>query len=483
MREIKQLQPEKIWHYFHEITQIPRPSKHEEKIREYLLNFAQEQNLPVAEDKTGNIVIRKKATKGRESTPTVILQSHMDMVGEKNSDSNHNFSTDPIKTVVENDWLKAKGTTLGADNGIGMAAQLAILASDNIEHGPLEALFTVDEETGLTGAFGLDKELITGSVLINLDSEDDGEIFIGCAGGIDTIGTYNIEYEETPPAYFAFKVTVTGLTGGHSGDDIHKGLGNANKILVRYLWNGQKELGLRLASIQGGNLRNAIAREAKATAIVPLKYKEESRVLLNYYIADLEDELSKTEPNLKINLESCTLPNKVFKKSFQNHLLNALYAMPHGVVDMSQTIDGLVETSTNLASIKLDNEQLVVSTSQRSSVETKKEDIANQITALFNLSGATVRHTDGYPGWTPNTNSKIVTIAAKTYHQLFNVEPKVKAIHAGLECGIFLEKHPHLDMVSIGPTIKGAHSPNERLKISTVDRFWKHLLEILKSIN
>lgn len=483
MTSIKQLTPQKIWHYFYEITQVPRPSKHEEKIAAYILQFAKEFKLEAIQDETGNILIRKGSTKGRESAPTVILQSHIDMVCEKNSSSTHNFMTDPIETVIDGEWVKANETTLGADDGIGMAAQLAILASDDVEHGPLEALFTVDEETGLTGAFGLDKELLTGSILINLDSEDDGEIFIGCAGGIDTIGTYTPKYEATPPASFAFKLSVSGLTGGHSGDDIIKGLGNANKVLVRFLWNAQEELGARVASIQGGNLRNAIAREAESYAIVPSKNKEEIRVLLNCYLADLEEEFGELEPNLKIQLESAELPKEVFAISFQHQLLQGLYAMPHGVMAMSRTISGLVETSTNLASIKNKESKIIISTSQRSSIETKKKDVANQVASLFKLSGAEVVHTDGYPGWAPNPKSKIVSIAAETYQELFDEEPKIKAIHAGLECGLFLKKYPHLDMVSIGPTIKGAHSPNERLKINTVEKFWNHLVLILKTIS
>ncbi len=482
MTSIKELSPPKIWHYFHKITQIPRPSKHEEKMAEYILQFAKEFNLEAIQDKTGNILIRKDATKGRETAPTVILQSHMDMVCEKNSSSTHNFMTDPIETIIDGDWVKAKETTLGADDGIGMAAQLAILSSQDLEHGPLEALFIVDEETGLTGAFGLDEDLLTGSILINLDSEDDGEIFIGCAGGIDTIGTYTPQYESTPSTSFAVKISVSGLTGGHSGDDIIKGLGNANKILVRFLWNAQEELDLRVASLEGGNLRNAIAREAEAYVIVPNKNKEEVRVLLNCYLADLEEELGKLEPNLKIHLQSTKIPKEVFTTHFQHQLLHALYVMPHGVMAMSQTIPGLVETSTNLASIKNKENQIIVATSQRSSIETKKIDIANQVASLFRLSGANVKHTDGYPGWAPNPKSKIVTIAAEAYQRLFNEKPEIKAIHAGLECGLFLKKYPGLDMVSIGPTIKGAHSPNERLKIKTVEKFWNHLVLILKTI-
>jgi dipeptidase D len=483
MTLIKDLSPNEIWHYFDKITKIPRPSKHEEKIAQYLREFAQKHQLAIIEDKTGNIIIHKPATKGQEKTPTVILQSHMDMVCEKNSNVIHDFMTDPISTYVDGQWVKAKGTTLGADDGIGMAAQLAILASHNIAHGPLECLFTIDEETGLTGAFGLEEGLLKGSILINLDSEDDGEIFIGCAGGIDTIGTYEAKYEPVPKGYFAFKIKISGLTGGHSGDDINKGLANANKLMIRFLWDATEQLALRLASVNGGNLRNAIAREANAWAIVPTNHKEDVRVLLNCYTADVEEEFIKTEPNIKLELESAELPQNVFTETFQHQLLNSLYVMPHGAVAMSQTIPGMVETSTNLASIKTNDQEIIVSTSQRSSIESAKTDIAHIVESAFRLGGAKVQHSDGYPGWTPNPASNIVELTVDTYQSLFKHTPEVKAIHAGLECGLFLKKYPGLDMVSIGPTIKGAHSPEERLNIETVQRFWQHLMEILKKLS
>ncbi len=479
MHSIKELSPNLVWHYFDEITKIPRPSKHEEKIREYILNFAKEFNLDFLEDETGNIVIKKDTTKGKEKNSTLVLQSHIDMVTEKNSDSNHNFMTDPIKTYIEDGWVKAKGTTLGADNGLGVAAQLAILASSDITHGPIEALFTVDEETGLTGAFGLGEKMISGSTLINLDSEDDGQIFIGCAGGVDTIGKYTPQYEETPKGYFAIEIKISGLKGGHSGDDIEKKLASANKLLVRFLWNAQKEYNLRIASIEGGNLRNAIAREAQTISVIPNKFKEEIRVLLNIYSADIEEEYKNSDSNIKLELSSTELPEKVFTEKFQTNFLNGLYILPHGVVAMSQEIDDLVETSTNFASIKNEDGKIVVSTSQRSSLESKKEDIANQVASIFRMSGAEVIHTDGYPGWAPNKNSNILKLAAETYKELFDIEPEIRAIHAGLECGLFLEKKPGLDMVSIGPTIKGAHSPDERMEIKTVERFWNHLITIL----
>lgn len=481
MSSINKLNPSIVWHYFDEITKIPRPSKHEEKIIEYILNFAEEHNLEYTKDETGNVLIKKSASFSKETSPILILQAHVDMVCEKKSSSNHNFHTDAIETYIDNGWVRAKETTLGADNGLGVAAQLAILASDDIPHGPLEMLFTVDEETGLTGAFGLSNNLLSGKTLINLDSEDDGQIFIGCAGGVDTIGIYTPKYEDIPKGSFAIHIKLSGLKGGHSGDDIEKKHACANKLLIRFLWNAQKEYNLRIASINGGNLRNAIAREAETVAVVPSRYKEDIRVLLNIFSADIEEEYITSEPNIKFALSSTELPDKVFTTEFQQQFLDGLYSMPHGVIAMSQTIDDLVETSTNFASIKEENDKIIVATSQRSSLNSRKEDISAQVATIFKLSGAEVRHTDGYPGWSPNPNSEIVKIASETYKKLFDVEPEIRAIHAGLECGLFLEKYPSLDMVSIGPTIKGAHSPDERIDINTVERFWEHLLAILKS--
>jgi dipeptidase D len=479
MYPFQDLQPEAIWQYFYEICQVPRPSKQEEQIIAYLLKFAQKHQLEVAQDRTGNVLIKKKASGGYENRPVVVLQSHIDMVCEKNSSTRHDFLKDPIQPFIEGEWVKATGTTLGADDGIGMAAQLAILAADNLPHGPLECLFTVDEETGLTGAFGLEPNFISGSTLINLDSEDEGEIFIGCAGGIDTVGHFTPQYEAPPKGSFAFKVEVSGLTGGHSGDDIHKGLGNAIKMLTRYVWDATQQLQFRLAAFQGGNLRNAIAREASATGVVPIKYKEEVRVMLNCFIADLEEELRDVEPGIKLHLESTELPEQVFTEAFHLAFVSSLYALPHGVMGMSREIEGLVETSTNLASVKASGTSLVVSTSQRSSIESARNNIASMVAATFALGGASVKHSDGYPGWAPNTQSDILKLSVASYQKLFKAEPQVKAIHAGLECGLFLKKYPGLDMISIGPTIKGAHSPDERLHIPTVKKFWDHLLDIL----
>ena len=479
---MKTLEPTLLWNYFHDITQIPRPSKKEEKVIAFLENFSKTHQLDYKKDKSGNILISKPATPGYEKSKTVILQAHMDMVCEKNSDVSFNFDTDAIQYCIDGDWVKARGTTLGGDNGIGMAMMLAVLTSDELQHPAIECLFTVDEETGLTGAFALENNFLKGEVLINLDSEDDGVIFIGCAGGIDTTATLPYTEEPVPADYFAFKVSVKGLKGGHSGDDINKGLGNANKILNRYLWTVNKQTDLRLHSFDGGNLRNAIPREAKALVSVPYSEKENVRVLLNQFIAEIELELGEVETTIQITLESEQLPTTAVDKKTSDALLNALYACPHGVIAMSRDMPGLVETSTNLASIKMKpGNNILITTSQRSSIESSKYDIANQVEAALTLAGATATHGDGYPGWKPNLKSDVLTIAQTAYKTLFTEAPGIRAIHAGLECGLFLEKYPHLDMISIGPQMYGVHSPDERLSISSTQKCWKWLVEILKN--
>lgn len=479
---MKTLEPTALWSFFHEINQIPRPSKKEERMIAYLKDFGKKHNLSTKIDEAGNVLICKPATAGYEKHKTIILQSHLDMVCEKNSDVVHNFDTDPIQTYIDGDWVKAKGTTLGADNGIGVSMMMAVLASEELTHPALECLFTVDEETGLTGAFALKQNFLSGEVLINLDSEDDGEIFVGCAGGIDSVASLKYKSEKTPDNYFGFTVSVKGLTGGHSGDDIDKGLGNANKIVNRFLWNLNAKMDLRLHSFDGGNLRNAIPREAVAAACVPFPEKENIRVQFNHYLNDLEIEIGDVEPNLKLDMESEPMLEKVMDKKSSNALLNVLYACPHGVIAMSRDMPGLVETSNNLASVKMKADNTIeITTSQRSSVESSKYDIEHQIEAVFVLSGATVSHNDGYPGWKPNLKSEILKVATDSYVKLYNDQPKVRAIHAGLECGLFLEKYPYLDMISIGPTMKGVHSPDERLSISATQKCWKWLTAILAS--
>lgn len=480
--EKKDLKPAILFRYFEEICQVPRPSKKEEKIRAYLVNFAETRGLEYKVDEAGNVLIVKPATPGKEHLKTVILQSHMDMVCEKNKDTEHDFEKDPIQTYVDGEWLKAKGTTLGADNGIGMAAELAVLASDDVEHGPLQCLFTVDEETGLTGAFALKEGFMDGDILINLDSEDDGELFIGCAGGAGTTAVYPCPMVAAPEGYFFFRVAVKGLTGGHSGDDINKNRANANKLLNRYLMRLLNRGDLRLCEIDGGNLHNAIPREAYAVCAVPMSEKEAVRVELNVYQAELENEYAVTEPNLLLELGSETARAEVMELEAMKRFLHSIYAVHHGVYAMSQDIPGLVETSSNLASIKQRDGKIVVGTSQRSSILSSRKDMSQMVRSAFILGGAEVTTGDGYPGWKPNPDSIILKVAAESYERLFGEKPKVKAIHAGLECGLFLEKYPSLDMVSFGPTLRGVHSPDERMLIPTVDKFWKHLLDVLAHI-
>ena len=478
-----ELKPASVFHYFDEICQVPRPSKKEEKIIEYLKAFGKKHNLETKFDEVGNVLIKKPATKGKEHLQTVVLQSHVDMVCEKNSDVQHDFLKDPIQTYIDGEWLRAKGTTLGADNGIGVATELAILAADDIEHGPIECLFTIDEETGLTGAFALKEGFMNGDILLNLDSEDEGELFIGCAGGIDTVAEFEYKKVAAPQDYFFFRVDVKGLTGGHSGDDINKMRANANKVLVRYLTRISKKMDMYLCEINGGNLRNAIPREAYAVCAVPMPEKENVRIELNIFAAEVEDEYAVTEPNMKLLLESETPRKEAIDRDTTTRLLKALTAVHHGIYAMSQDIEGLVETSSNLASIKMvEGNTIRIATSQRSSILSSRDDMANTVGAVFELAGATITVGEGYPGWKPNPSSAILKVAVEAYKRLFGVEPKVKAIHAGLECGLFLEKYHSLDMVSFGPTLRGVHSPDERMLIPTVDKFWRHLLEVLANI-
>ena len=483
MKTFTQLNPEKVWRYFDEILKVPRPSKKEEKIVQYLLDFATKNNLQATMDEVGNVLIKKPAFPGKEKVPTVVLQTHMDMVCEKNSDKEFDFENDPIEAIIGDEWVTANGTTLGADDGIGIAAQLALLSSDNIQHGPVECLFTVDEETGLSGAFALKSGFFEGKILLNLDSEDEGEIFIGCAGGIDTIATFRYTKEQTPFGSVAFKIKVSGLTGGHSGDDIHKGLGNANKILARFLYQEFNSLQVALVDFDGGNLRNAIAREAVAWIVIPASHRDQFQIDFEQFEKAVMEEYLKTEPNLEMYITPTETPYQVMNHSTARNLLNALVACPHGVLEMSPRMPGMVETSTNLASVKfLPFNEIIVTTSQRSEIESRKLLAANMVEATFRLAGATVEHSDGYPGWTPNPDSEILKVAVESYRRLFDTEPIVRSIHAGLECGLFLQKYPGLDMISIGPTIKGAHSPSERINIETTDKFWKHLVDILETL-
>ncbi len=478
----KGLQPERVWHYFAEICKYPRPSKKETQITRYIRKVADSLALECFLDDTGNVVVKKPATPGFENRQSVVLQCHVDMVCEKNSDTYHDFDHDPIQPFVEGEWIKAKGTTLGADDGIGIAVELALMEDRTIEHGPLELLFTVDEETGLTGAYGLKPGFFDSKILLNLDSEDEGELFIGCAGGKDTMVCMN--YTKVPVNFdcVAYTINVSGLKGGHSGDDINKGLGNANKILNRLLWSSSQKFETRISDIKGGNLRNAIAREAFALITLPKRFQSDFTNYVKEFNLIVKKEFKTTEPGLLVSYSPAELPSFVLDLSSQERMLNALYACPHGVIAMSPDIPNFVDTSTNLASVKITEKCIEIATSQRSSSESGKADVVNMVASVFRLAGAKIAHGDGYPGWTPNPNSKILEITRKAYNDLFNTPPKVLAIHAGLECGLFGEKYPGLDMISYGPTIKGAHSPDERLKIDTVQRFWDLTLEILRNI-
>ena len=483
MSEIVNLEPRLVWEQFEAITRVPRPSKKEGKIIDFLVDFATKHGIEYRKDAIGNVVMRKPATPGYEDRPTVILQAHMDMVCEKNSDVEFDFERDAIRPRIDGGWVKAEGTTLGADCGIGMAAALAALIDPEAEHGPLEALFTVDEETGLTGAFELGEGMLTGKYLINLDSEDEGELFIGCAGGIDTIATFRYRMEEAPKNYAFFRVDVSDLLGGHSGDDIDKGRVNSNKTVARLLWDGMQSFELRLCYFCGGNLRNAIPRAAHVLFGVHTSRKEDVRIAFNNYVADIEKEYKGLETSLKLSLESADRPEFTVDETTGRNLILSLYCAPHGVMSMSRDLEGLVETSTNLASVKMKaDSQIVVTTSQRSSVDSRKIDIANQVEAVFTLAGATVEHGEGYPAWTPNLDSPIMKIASDAYEELYGVRPAIKAIHAGLECSLFQQNYPGLDMVSFGPTLRDVHSPSERMHIPAVERFWGQLRRTIEKV-
>ncbi|MBQ8543728.1 MAG: aminoacyl-histidine dipeptidase [Alistipes sp.] len=479
---LKDLQPQAVWEQFEALTHVPRPSKKEERVIEYLIDFARRHGIEWQRDAIGNVVMRKPATEGYESRPTVILQSHMDMVCEKNSDVVFDFERDAIRAVVDGDWVRAEGTTLGADDGIGMAASMALLLDDEAQHGALEVLFTVDEETGLTGAFNLGEGMLTGKYLINLDSEDEGEIFIGCAGGVDTVATFALEQEAAPAEYSFYRVDVKDLVGGHSGDDINKGRANSNKLIARLMLSAQDQLGARVSRIEGGNLRNAIPREAYAVVGVPKENAAAFDALVQSYTNNVKAMFATTEPDMNITFGSVEGVTSVLTQDLQSRLLTALVSVPNGVIAMSQAVEGLVETSTNLASVKFVGEQIVVTTSQRSSVESDKHVVKDSVHNCFEVSGAAVEHSDGYPGWEPNPDSELLKRTVESYEALFGVTPKVRAVHAGLECGLFLEKYPHLEMVSFGPTVTGVHSPDERINIATVEKFWLHLKDLLTRI-
>ena len=482
MSVIENLEPKSVWKHFDEICKIPHCSKHEEKIREYVLNFAKQNGLETKMDKPGNVVVLKPASQGMENKPTVILQGHMDMVCEKNSDVEHDFSKDPIKLKLNGDVLTADGTTLGADNGIGLAMSLAVLEDKTLKHGPIEALFTVDEETGLTGAFALGPDMLTGKILLNLDSEDFGVVTVGCAGGGDSKVELPLKTKPINGGLRSVTVKVSGLRGGHSGVDAHEQRGNAIKLLTRMLWKESKNCDFYLSDIKGGDKHNAIPREAYATISVDEKDKDEFISTMKTEGKYILEEIKPIDPKFTVNFEDISKPSEAFDKDSQMRLLNLIHGLPHGVDKMSYDIGGLVETSTNLATVALKDNNAVIGLSSRSSIKSALQDFRDRIHAIATLSGAKVTEETPYPGWKPNLKSNLLVLSKKVFREMYGEEPTVEAIHAGLECGIIGEKFPGMDMISIGPTIKYPHSPEEQVHVSTVSKFYDYVLKILEKI-
>jgi dipeptidase D len=481
-QDIKNIEPIEVWSHFADLNAVPRPSKKEEKIIQFMIDFGNKLQLETLVDTIGNVIIKKPASKGMENRKTIVLQGHLDMVHQKNATTEFDFEKQGINMFVDGDWVKAKGTTLGADNGLGVAAIMGILSSKTIIHPTIEALFTIDEETGMTGAMNLDATILTGEILLNLDTEEDDEIGIGCAGGLDVTATRTYEEEEISDHTTAFSIAITGLTGGHSGMDIHKGLGNANKIMNRLLFDGFTNFGLRIIEINGGSLRNAIPRESFAKVVVDSISKEPFLFETIELINQIKNELSTIEPHLNIKIEATLSPKKVMDLGVQEGFLRAIYASLNGVYKMSPDVVDLVETSNNIAKVKVKNGEIMVGCLTRSSSESSKIDLANSIRSSFELAGFEVEFSGAYPGWLPNMNSEILQIVSNTYRKLFEKEPKIMACHAGLECGILGQNYPKIDMISFGPNIKGAHSPDERAQISSTQKFWKLLQEVLKNI-
>lgn len=481
--EIRNLEPKALWNKFADLNAVPRPSKKEERVIAFMKDFGKNLGLETLEDEVGNVIIKKPATKGLENRKTIVMQSHLDMVHQKNADTVFDFDTQGIEMYVDGDWVRAKGTTLGADNGLGVATIMAILESTDIPHPAIEALFTIDEETGMTGAMGLKGGLLNGEILLNLDTEEDDEIDIGCAGGVDVTAERGYEEEEVPENSLAYNITVKGLNGGHSGMDIHKGLGNANKIMNRLLFDGFENWGLQIAEINGGSLRNAIPRESFAKVIVSDIFDGAFQLDMQEIIADIKAEFKTTEPNLQILVEKVdALPASVMDLGVQEGMLRAIYAAHNGVYRMSADMADLVETSNNIARVIIKDGSVYIGCLTRSSVETSKFDLANALRSAFELTGCEVTLSGSYPGWTPNVNSPILEVLKDIYTKQNGTAPHVVACHAGLECGILGTNYPDMDMISFGPTIKGAHSPDERASISSTQKYWKFVLEILENI-
>ncbi|MGE0078701.1 MAG: aminoacyl-histidine dipeptidase [Bacteroidales bacterium] len=480
-KEIFKLEPQKLWKNFYSLTQIPRPSKHEQAAVDFMVKFGKGLGLETIIDEVGNVIIRKPATPGMENRKGVVLQGHLDMVPQKNSDKVHDFEKDPIEAYIDGEWVTANGTTLGADNGIGAAAAMAVLESTDLVHGPVEALFTIDEETGMTGAFGLKAGLLKGDILMNLDSEDEGELYVGCAGGLDANIVFNYKSVPVPADMSAYKLAITGLKGGHSGMDIILGRANSIKLLFRFIYNAEKELGMKVASIDGGSLRNAIPREAFAVVVVPAGKCGELEKMVAQYLNIYKAEFAATEPLLGFAAEKASMPASLIDDT-QHKAIRAFFGCPNGVVRMSDSVPGLVETSNNLARVYSDGNKIIGQCLLRSSVESSKEALADKIAAIFELTGANVEFSGGYPGWNPNPDSPILKVMQDVYKNKYGKIPEIKAIHAGLECGLLGGVYPNWDMISFGPTIRFPHSPDEKVNIATVAKFWDYLVDVLKNV-
>ncbi len=479
---IRELEPKALWNKFADLNAVPRPSKKEERVIAFMKDFGQKLGLETIEDEVGNVIIKKPATSGMENRMPIVMQSHLDMVHQKNNDTDFDFDTQGIEMYVDGDWVRAKGTTLGADNGLGVATIMAILESTDIEHPAIEALFTIDEETGMTGAMGLEGGLLKGEILLNLDTEEDDEIGVGCAGGVDVTARRSYKEEETPEFKTGFSITVKGLQGGHSGMQVHEGLGNANKIMNRLLFDGFENFGLRISEINGGSLRNAIPRESKAIVAIDSIHEDAFIMEMAQYAQIIKTELKTMEPELKIDVSKVETPENIMDLGVQEGVTRALYAAVNGVYRMSADITDLVETSNNIARVVMKDGNIEIACLTRSSVESAKWDLANSLRATFELTGCEVEFSGEYPGWTPNMDSKILKVLETLYMKMNDEKPHVAACHAGLECGILGQNYPDMDMISFGPNIKGAHSPDERAQISSAQKYWKFVLEILKNI-
>tara|TARA_R110000796_G_scaffold252548_1_gene387561 strand:- start:15820 stop:17283 length:1464 start_codon:yes stop_codon:yes gene_type:complete len=479
---LTQLYPQPLWQWFEQICAIPHPSKHEHALSQHIQQWAKAQGLAVVEDKVGNLIIRKPATAGMENCKIVVLQAHIDMVPQKNADKVHNFETDPIEAYVDGDWVKARGTTLGSDNGIGMSSALAILGSKDIKHGPLEVLLTIDEEAGMTGAFGLEAGYLDAEILINTDSEQEGEIYMGCAGGVDAQISVPMSWQAPEQSNASFSLTMSGLKGGHSGVNIHLGRGNANKLLARFLFKYSDELALELVSFSGGSLRNAIPREANVQLMLPAENVEALKQAIESFQALVREELAVADPAMLLTLAAIDAPTKVMDEEAQNTLIDLLHASPNGVIRMSDEVEGVTETSLNIGVISTEDESVEILCLIRSLIDSGREEVTGMLTALSNLSGASIDLSGAYPGWKPDTSSPVMEIVRDTYNDIYKKDPTVMVIHAGLECGLFKEPYPHMDMVSIGPTIRYPHSPDEMVNITTVGQYWELLLAVLERI-